>query len=91
MKIPKYLKIGGHIIKVDMSKELEGINGEFVVKTNTIRICKTLAQSQKESTFFHEIFHAMNSTFSVRDISHFLLDSLSEQFYQVFKDNKMLK
>ncbi len=91
MKIPKKLKIGGHEITVDCSKELPGINGESVSSQNLIRICKNLPQTQKESTLIHEVFHFLNATISATNIGHSLLDSLSEQFYQVLSDNKLLK
>lgn len=92
MKIPNKIKIGGHIIKIDISKELKDLNGQADTSTNTIRICKLLPQSQKESTLIHEIFHFLNTTFDGPDsITHALIDSLSEQLYQVLSDNKMLK
>lgn len=91
MKIPEQLKIGGHIIRVDASAEMEGLDGEFDTQKNLIRICAALPQSQKEATLIHEIFHALNVTMD--DTNHFghaLLASLSEQFYQVLKDNNLL-
>ncbi len=91
MKIPKQLKIGGHIIKIDLSKELDGMNGQSIFKYNTIEICKNLPQSQKESTLIHEILHYLNSTLAANQIGHALHDSISEQFYQVLVDNKLLK
>ena len=88
MKIPNKLKIGGHIIKI---VEKEGFNansdcGEFLIEKNTITIRKDMPQDQKEATLIHEIFHVCNST-----LDHTLLDSLAEQFYQVLKDNGLLK
>lgn len=91
MKIPLKLKVGGHMISVDSSKELEGLNGEALLSKNIINICKTLPQSQKESTLFHEIFHFLNTTVSGTPLGHSLIDSLSEQFYQVLSDNNLLK
>lgn len=91
MKIPKQLKIGGHIVTIDVSKELSGKNGESIYDKNLIEICKKLPQSQKESTLIHEIFHFLNSSISDSSMGHSLLDSLSEQFYQVLSDNKLLK
>lgn len=92
VKIPKKLKIGGHTIRVDSDKELHGFNGKADMETNTIQICKKLPQSQKEATIIHEIFHFLNTTFDDSEhISHSLIDSLSEQLYQVLSDNKMLK
>lgn len=89
MIIPKKLKIGGHIIKV----KVEACNnmGEYDATKNEITILKSAPQSQKESTLIHEIFHALNTTLSGgHNFSHSLLDSLSEQFYQVLSDNKLL-
>lgn len=88
MKIPKKLKIGGHIVKII---EKEGFNidsdcGEFEISMNTITIRKDLPKDQKEATLIHEIFHVCNTT-----LDHELLDSLAEQVYQVFKDNGLLK
>lgn len=91
MIIPKKIKVGGHEITIDCSKELAGINGEAVVGENLIKICKTLPQSQKESTLIHEIFHFLNTTLDASTLGHAVLDSLSEQFYQVLSDNRMLK
>ena len=90
MKIPKKLKIGGHIFKIDCSKELKDMDGECARDENTLRICKTLPQNQKEVTLIHEIFHALNASFDEGNY-HMILDSLSEQFYQVLVDNKLLK
>lgn len=78
------------MIKVDSSEELEDCNGEAQTNRNLIRICKTLPQSQKEGTLIHEIFHFLNTSLD-DGIGHALLDSLSEQFYQVLKDNRMLR
>lgn len=87
MKIPKQLKIGGHKYKVLITKTGldSGDYGELEIETNTIRINPDLPQSNKESTLIHEILHAVNTT-----LDHELLDSLSEQIYQVLKDNKLI-
>lgn len=90
MKIPKTLKIGGHIVNINL-QELDNENGKSDFGKNSITICETLPQDQKESTLIHEIMHYMNSTLGGEStLSHCLLDSLSEQFYQVLKDNKLI-
>lgn len=89
MRFPKTLKIGGHSFKVILKKSWDGSDDEAGycdTDKNEIVIKSTLPQTQKEGTLIHEIFHALNST-----IDHPLLDSLSEQFYQVMADNKLLK
>ena len=84
MRIPKKLKIGGHQFKV-IVKEFDDC-GKTKRTTNEMWIASDLTQSQKESTLFHEILHALNN-----ELAHPLLDSLAEQLYQVLSDNKLLK
>lgn len=92
MKIPKKIKIGAHLITVKMDPSMhEGSMGYSEYANNIICLNPKLPQSQIEATFIHEIFHFMNTTFSSNEDGHRLLDSLSEQFYQVLKDNKLLK
>ena len=88
MKIPKKLKIGGHLIKVREMEMVDDIScsGDSSYVNGEIRLNRELKQSQKEASLIHEIFHFINTT-----INHDLLDSLSEQIYQVLKDNKLLK
>lgn len=81
--IPTSLKIGGHLITIKQV-ELEEDNGYYESAENTITINSKLPLSQKESTLIHEILHVLNGT-----LSHTLLDSLSEQLYQVLKDNTL--
>lgn len=91
MEIPEKLKIGGHLFDIDQSEELDDINGDTDFRKNRIRIDSGLTQSQKESTLIHEIFHVLNCTLDDKDYGHALLDSLSEQFYQVLRDNNLIK
>ena len=96
MTIPKKIRIGGHTVKIvfgiindDMGK---GELAETNYENNTITIDSRLARSQQESALIHEIFHLLNGTFnSSSNYAHALLDSLSEQFYQVLSDNKLLR
>jgi hypothetical protein len=87
MIFPKKLKIGGHSITVEVSDltDMER-QGDTDRAANKIRVCTSLAKSAKEAALFHEIFHVMNS-----ELDHALLESLSEQIYQVLSDNKMLR
>lgn len=91
MTIPKQLKIGGHIVTVDCTQEIPGADGDFSSEKNLIRISKELPQSQKESTLIHEIFHAINSELDGIVLGHIMMESLSQQLYQVLADNKLLK
>ena len=93
MKIPKKLKIGGHSVKVVFTDRLPDNDcGYADFENDLIKIDAKLSQSMKEITLIHEIFHWINSDFhSDGVISHSLLESLSQQFYQVLKDNRLLK
>lgn len=89
MEIPKQLKVGGHLFQVIIEKKSElGENdlGMTDKTKNIIYISEELSESQKYSTLIHEIFHIINAT-----LEHNLLDSLSEQLYQVLSDNNLLK
>ena len=91
MNIPESLKIGGHTIKVQFVSTLpDDVDGEYDNEKLTISISDRLPQSMKESTLFHEIMHALNGTFDADVTAHALLDSLSEQLYQVFSDNHLI-
>ena len=90
MEIPTVLKVGGHAIKVvEVSKEEANDKdycGETSYQENIIRIDSSLSQSRKEATLIHEILHNLKTV-----MDHEFLDSLSEQLYQVLKDNGLLK
>lgn len=88
MKIPSHLKIGGHEVRVEVVP-LEDC-GQFDPKTNTISIANSLPRSQQEVTLIHEILHALNQNLD-DGMSHIFLESLSQQLYQVFSDNHMLR
>jgi len=81
MTIPKKLRIGAHTFKIQI-KDIEAC-GYTDRNKIIIAISDQLTQSQKESTLIHEIFHVLNN-----ELDHALLDSLSEQLYQVIKENK---
>lgn len=93
MKIPKKLKIGGIVyqVKIIDDLELDGEDGETNRFRNDIRINKLLPQEQKEATLIHEIMHCLNSQIVEEKLGHLFLESLAQQFYQVLKDNNLLK
>ncbi len=91
MKIPKKLKIGGHMFTVEQ-KPIKDCVGETYFEEARIVIEKRAKQTIKESTLIHEILcHCLNTTAGGNNKHHDLLDSLSEQLYQVLKDNKLLR
>lgn len=92
MVIPKSVKIGGIRYSVRLEYDWQGrdgADGELFYSNsygNTIFIGKELTRQAQETTFIHEALHAMNAT-----VDHEFLDSLAEQLYQFFSDNKLFK
>ncbi len=91
MRIPKEIKIGGHKFKIVIKDMGNGKMGECDFNKNTISLSKDLSDSQREVTLFHEILHAVNSEWDNQFNGHVFLEAVSQQLYQVFVDNKMLK
>lgn len=92
MTLPRVLKIGGHLYSVVLTADqglLEGALGCMSEQEGTIWLDSSAPQSIQESSLVHEIFHAMASTLSESPLGHALMDALSEQFYQVLKENKL--
>lgn len=89
MRIKKFYKIGGHKVRVIFKKLGKNIALSSLTD-NTIEIDISATQDQRESALIHEFGHFINSTFS-RGKNHIILDSLAEQYYQILKDNKMLR
>lgn len=94
MKIPKTLKIGGRTYQIiirNRSKD-DGVNA--VASANSffqkIFIDSDFLQEGKESALIHEIMESINGHNDLR-MEHQSLQTLSEQLYQVLKDNKLLK
>ena len=90
MKIPKKIKIGGHIVtvkvvdKVAEDPEVQQWAGGWTESQNLIEIRAGQAQSQKEVTLIHEILHCINL-----QLNHDHVEFLSQALYQVIKDNKL--
>lgn len=89
MIIPKQIKIGAHLINIEVCEIPGGHDGEYCNEINTIKINQKLPPDQQEATLIHEILHACNAVIGESEIFHALLDSLSEQLYQVLKDNQL--
>ena len=89
MKIPKKIKIGGHTYGIKQVANSPFFENDTCAKINRetgeILISKTLIQTEKELSLFHEIFHLING-----ELSEELVESLAQQVYQVCKDNKFI-
>jgi hypothetical protein len=58
-------------------------NGE---KNPTILLNKRLCQTEKELALFHEIIHTINGEIPEQDV-----EFLAQTFYQVLRDNSLLR
>lgn len=93
MMIPNKLKIGGHVYSIVMTEDddiLDGATGCMQEQEATIWIDSRMPKSIQESTLIHEVLHATATTLGDTDLGHALIDSISEQLYQVLSDNGLL-
>ena len=96
MNIPKELKIGGHIFKVDLidrfKENLTDEAGSCCVSTCRIIINnkEEVVKSYQEEVFIHEIIEAILEMNDI-EVEHNVLSTLSQGLYQVFQDNGLLK
>lgn len=87
----KKIKIGGHLFKIEKRKIHHDNLAECDYNKTTITISNEIEDHSLQcSSLLHEIIHACNSTFGSEHMDHCLLDSLSEQLYQVLSDNDLL-
>lgn len=84
------IKIGGHTFIVEQRDLDNDSLAETDFNTNKITIHSKSSRSIRESALIHEILHVLNPTMDTSDDGHRILESLSEQLYQVFSDNLML-
>ena len=94
MEIPKKLKIGGFVYDVIIDKRMEdsGVNstGTHYQYKQKIWIDEECHFQQQEETLIHEIIEAINSANELK-MEHNQIAMLSNQLYQVLKDNNLLK
>ena len=97
MRIPKKVKIGAHIYTVIFRDDLDDDNfGTCRPRKLKIFIDETVETTQQEETFIHEIMHdifhqmGFSTTWSYEKEEQ-MVQSLSHAFYQVLKENKMLR
>lgn len=95
MKIPKILKIGNFKYTVKLIDETSAGDkcGKSKLTTQAIRINNAMSKELQEETFFHELVHQIlaQKSFHEEGANEVLIDTISAGFYQVLKDNKLLK
>lgn len=100
MKIPKKVKIGGHIYKVDEDykfierSDLQGLCDHY---QRAIFITPFDTNGSKrertgiEETFIHELIHCVDEIYNGKKLEEETVKRISEGLYQVLKDNNLLK
>lgn len=89
MQIPKKIKIGGLIFKVELHENLTtglGSYGQMRPADMKIVIDSTIAKPMQESTFLHEIIEVINTNLEL-GMEHKIISALEAGLYQVIKDN----
>ncbi len=100
MKIPKKLKIGGHIYKIDIKyryKERADRYGHSDHAMKDIKVTdvdtngKIRERSGIEETFIHEMLHCIDEVYNGNDLKEEQVLRMGQGLYQVLKDNKLLR
>ena len=96
MKIPKKIKVAGHIYKViwdDKRLSNGGFVGESDHHLDTIYMCKYFQRdeprndSEIEETFIHEILHTIDVNYNNHGLNEKTITRLAVGLHQVLKDN----
>lgn len=95
MKIPKKIKIGNLIYRIEDLSEADEDDyfGRSYCFKQYIKLSKQLTQECKEETLFHELVHLIleQGGFKEESKDEKLTTTIGNGFYQVLKDNKLLK
>lgn len=100
MKIPKQLKVGGHIYKVNKSYKFKersdriGYSDRLLLQINITPFDGTgfhLKKSKVEEAFFHELLHCVDDIYNAGKLGEDATERLSNGLYQVLKDNNLLR
>ncbi len=96
MKIPKTIKVGNLTYKVEYIKdgfEESDFYGRSWTKPQIIKLNPNLKKEHTEETFFHEILHLIldGGAYKEESGNEKLVHHLSASFYQVLRDNNLLK
>lgn len=92
MEIPKKLKIGGRIYEVILKSEKDGNTNQGSVSNWFLKIWIEESQPKdgQEETLLHEIIEVIKANNNL-EMSHQTIATLSNNLFQVLKDNNLLK
>lgn len=97
MKIPEFLKIGGHRVKIEKNHlftEIDHCLGMSLTLEDKILLSQkeqsiSLSESAKAVNFLHEIFHWVDFVYLGRKLTEEEVKTLAEGFFQVLRDNSL--
>jgi hypothetical protein len=90
MRIPRKLKISGHIFEVRPMSEIDKADSMGCVNTahTAIVIDMGVAESQLASTLIHELIEIINNINNI-GLSHNQICTLESGLFQAIRDNKL--
>jgi len=90
MQIPKEIKIGGKVYKVEQTNKLDlgsqNYSGEIDYVNLIIRICPN-ARGKMEADFLHEMIHGIYEFLGYSNHDEKKIDELANALYMVIQDN----
>ena len=90
MQIPKEIKIGGKVYKVEQTNKLDlgsqNYSGEIDYVNLIIRICPN-ARCKMEADFLHEMIHGIYEFLGYSNHDEKKIDELANALYMVIQDN----
>lgn len=90
MKIPKQIKVGGKVYKVEQTNKLDMGNwhysGEVDYVNLIIRICPN-AKGKMEADFLHEMLHAIHDFLGYSKQDEKKIDELANALHMIIQDN----
>ena len=97
MKIPKFLKIGGHKVEIERNhvfREVDHCIGMSLTLEDKILLSQKeqnilLSESAEAVNFLHEIFHWVDFVYLGKKFSEDEVKVLAEGFFQVLRDNDL--
>ena len=97
MKIPEFLKIGGHRVEVEKNhlfREIDNCLGMSLTLEDKILLSSQeqgllLSESAGAVNFLHEIFHWVDFVYLGRKLTEDEVRVLAEGFFQILRDNNL--
>jgi len=80
------IQIGGHTITTEYDSALQmdcKTIGQFVPRTNTIKIYPDMPDIQKTQTWLHELNEAVNVIFCCEKLEHDHIEQLAQAYLQI--------